>query len=68
LQNEEKAHGPSALSSTIPLNEKEVLANYIPYMCKTLDLEEVLICDAKEADEKVRQGCQPMHPVVAFSS
>jgi hypothetical protein len=41
VQNEEKQHGPSALASTIPIDEKEVLAHYLPYMRKSLDLEEV---------------------------
>ncbi|EDO40444.1 predicted protein, partial [Nematostella vectensis] len=60
--------GPSAMDTTVPFNELEVLRENEGYLKKALDLVHLEIKPSSEGDAKVQEECAPGKPFTVFSA
>lgn len=58
--------GERALSQTAPFDEINVLNNNLEYLKSTLNIESLTIKSSDDADDKVKEECCPMEPVIVF--
>lgn len=64
-ENVEKL-GIKALALTSEIDEMEVLKIYSVYLASTLELEDVTVKTADDADDKVKEDCCPGKPFITF--
>lgn len=60
--------GPSALETTLPFDEGEVLEENKAFLSKALELVSVEIKPSSEADKRVQEDCAPGKPFSIFTA
>lgn len=58
--------GERALSQTAPFDEVHVLTGNLDYLKSTLNLMQIEIKSSDEGDEKIREECCPMEPIIVY--
>ncbi|KAL9971490.1 hypothetical protein ACROYT_G017659 [Oculina patagonica] len=60
--------GPSALETTLPFDERQVLEENRPFLTKALELVSVEIKPSSEADKRIQEDCAPGKPFSVFTA
>ncbi|XP_027036668.1 leucine--tRNA ligase, cytoplasmic-like isoform X1 [Pocillopora damicornis] len=60
--------GPSALETTLPFDERQVLEENNAFLSKALELVSVEIKPSSEADKRVQEDCAPGKPFSVFTA
>jgi leucyl-tRNA synthetase len=60
------AHGMSALDTSLPWDEREVLQQNIDVLVEMLGMEGIVLAWSEEGDDKMREECRPGTPFVTF--
>ncbi|XP_074598670.1 leucyl-tRNA synthetase isoform X2 [Brevipalpus obovatus] len=60
--------GDQVLSQTAPFDEMTLLSDNLQYLINTLGVDNIELKSSDCADEKVREECCPMEPVIVFEN
>ena len=66
IKSEVNARGTSAMESTVPFSEEDVLKQNLEYITKSLELTSIEVKPSQEGDKKVQDTCVPLKPFPLF--
>eukprot|EP01135_Chromosphaera_perkinsii_P012079 Nk52_evm17s2579 gene=Nk52_evmTU17s2579 len=66
IKKEVSLRGTSAMETTVPFSEKQVLEEALDYITGSLDLTSITLKMSDEGDQKIQDSCMPLKPVSIF--